>query len=102
MFIKNDILASTIKGVLQSEGIPNLDTLTQKIMDELVRYQRSIAKEGSVKGGRPKKDINLKVVQKQLEAKVPFTAIAASQKVSEGTLRRRIKEEVSSSNKNLV
>jgi DNA-binding Lrp family transcriptional regulator len=32
-------------------------------------------------------------VKKQINAGVPFTAIAASQKVSEGTLRRRLREE---------
>ena len=48
------------------------------------------ANEGSEKGGRPKKKINFDTVQKQLSAGVPFTAIATSQKVSEGTLRRRM------------
>jgi len=40
----------------------------------------------------PKKIITLNAVKKQLKAEVPFTAIAASQKVSEGTLRRRMRE----------
>jgi hypothetical protein len=35
-----------------------LEVLTQKIMDELERWQKATAKEGSVKGGRPKKKIN--------------------------------------------
>jgi hypothetical protein len=46
-----------------------------------------------VKGGRPQKKINFDVVEKQINAKVPFTAIAASQKMSEGTLRRRLNEQ---------
>jgi hypothetical protein len=90
MFVKKDIVWNIIN-VLVTESTPNSDTLTQKIMDELTIYQRSIAKEESVKGGRPQKNINLDTVKKQLSAGVPFTAIAASQKVREGTLRRRIK-----------
>jgi len=78
--------------VLVSEGISDPITLTQKIMDELIKWQKAKAKEGSKKGGRPKKKINFDTVKKQLSAGVSFTAIAASQKVSEGTLRRRMKE----------
>ena len=82
-----------IKGVLEEEGVDNVDTLVQRIMDELTTYQRSIAKEGSEKGGRPKKKINFDMVKKQLSAGVPFTAIVASQYISEGKLRRRMRRE---------
>ena len=68
--------------------------MVQRIMDELTTYQRSIAKEGSKKGGRPKKKINFDTVKKQLSAGVPFTPIAASQRVSKRTLRRKMKEEI--------
>ena len=70
-----------------------MDSVVQRIMDELVRWQKAIAKEGSVKGGIPEKKINFDTVEKQINAKVPFTAIAASQKVSEGTLRRKLRED---------
>jgi hypothetical protein len=87
MFIKNNILASTIKDRLKSEGIPDPDTLTQKIMGK--QWQQAMSKEGAEKSkGRPKKDINIKIVRKQLEAKVPFSVVAASQKVNEGTEKK--------------
>jgi len=40
-----------------SEGLPDPDTLIQKIMDALARWQRVKAKEGSEKGGRSQKKI---------------------------------------------
>ena len=93
MFIRNEDAKSIIKGVLVSEGISDPDTLTQKVMDELVKWQQSVALKGSKKGGRPEKKINFDTVRKQLAAGIDMTTIAASQKVSEGTLRRRMKEE---------
>jgi len=93
MFIKDEILGKIIKQVLLEEGVANADGVVQKIMNELVKWQTVVAQEGAKKGGRKKKDINLKVVQRQLDAKVPFTVIAASQHVSEGTLRRKLMEE---------
>ena len=89
--VKNEVLESVIEKILVARGVPNADVLTLEIMDELVKWHRSIAKAGSEKGGRKRKGINMKIVQRQPEAKVPFTAIAASQKVCEGTLRRRLK-----------
>lgn len=46
----SDIARELIKGVLLEEGINNAYTLTQKIMDDLVRWQKAKAKEGSEKG----------------------------------------------------
>ncbi len=93
MFIKNEHLASLVKSVLETEGVHNADSLTQKVIDRLTSWQRSTALQGSEKAGHPKKKINWSVVKKQLDAGVDMTTIAASQHVSESTLRRRIKEE---------
>jgi len=93
MFVRDKDLANLVKGVLESEGVANPDILTQKIMDRLVQWQRETALKGSGKATHPKKRINWTTVRKQLSAGIDVTTIAASQKVSEGTLRRRMKEE---------
>jgi len=93
MFVSDKDLANLVKGVLESEVVANPDILAQKIMDRLVQWQRETALKGSGKATHPKKRINWTTVQKQLAADVDMTTIAASQKVSEGTLRRRMKEE---------
>jgi hypothetical protein len=98
MFIKNEILASLVEGVLRSVGIANAEDITQKIMDELTTWQRTVAREGSKQGGRKEKQINMKVVQKQLSAGIDLTTIAASQKVSVSTLHTRL---ISSGSNNL-
>jgi hypothetical protein len=59
-------------------AIPNPDYAKDKNNGEFLLFATSI---------------NFDTVQKQLSAGVPFTAIAASQKVSEGTLRRRLRGE---------
>ena len=92
MFIKDKDLAILVKDVLESEGVANPDILAQKIIDHLVQWQREIALKGSEKATHPKKRINWTTVRKQLAAGIYMTTIAASQKVSEGTLRRRMKE----------
>jgi hypothetical protein len=56
------------------------DTLKQKIMNELIRWQKAKTKEGSEKRGRPKKKIYFDTFEKQLSAGVSFTAIAASRR----------------------
>lgn len=48
--------------------------------------------KGTQKATHPKKRINWIVVKKQLDAGVDMATIAASQHVSEGTLRRRMRE----------
>ena len=88
MFIKNYTLECLVEEVLRSEGISNADIITEKIMSKLTQYHRDASK----KGGRPQKKINFDIVDRQIQAKVPFNAIAASQKVSEDTLRKRIRE----------
>lgn len=96
MFIKNEILASFIRDALKREGVSNSDALVQKIMDRLTSWQKETALKGSESAPHPKKRINWTVVKKQLDAGVDLTTIAASQHVSEGTLRRRIKEKTTS------
>lgn len=93
MFIRDEDLSTVVKGVLEREGVANPDILAQKIMDRLVQWQRETALKGSGKATHPKKRINWTTVRKQLAAGIDMTTIAASQKVSEGTLRRRMKEE---------
>ena len=63
MFIKNEDAKGIIRGILVSEGVSDFDTLTKKILDELVRWQKATALKGSEEGGRPQKKINFDTVK---------------------------------------
>lgn len=91
MFLKDNEVELTIKRVLHSEGIDDDAGITKKIMEELLTLQHQKAEKGSKKATHPKKHINFDIVKKQLDVGVPFTQIAASQHVSEQTLKKRLK-----------
>lgn len=99
MFLKKEEIEYVVKRVLEQEGLADADKLTRTIMAALVKLQKLKAKKGftAAKDGgklchRPKKPINFDIVKKQKAAGVPLTSIAASQHVSEQTLRNRLNE----------
>jgi len=69
----------------------------EKLDDEVYRaeHQRRIIeglKHSKNLGGRPRKEINKEIVIARLNQGVPFTEIAAGQRMSVKTLKKRMRE----------
>ena len=92
MFLKNEDVAYIIKGVIAKKGVADAENLTKAIMEKLEERQKAKAKKGSEVADHPKKHINFDSVKKQIKSGVSLNKIAASEGVSEQTLRRRLKE----------
>jgi DNA invertase Pin-like site-specific DNA recombinase len=91
MYLKNSVVEDIVMKVLKEAGINNAEALTQEILQRLTKLQKEIALKGSKLATPPTKPVNMKKVQKQLDAGIDQTTIAAGQKISVSTLQKRLK-----------